>query len=514
MDLFSLPFIILIAATFLLYYVVFLINKLFKRTIIPQWLVLLVASLVFYGFTNPFYLIFIGASTLVSYLVGILVQYELFDDTSFHPVKKDNHLDRRAYENTITALAIIINVSVLAVLKYYNFFASSVNAIFHLSTVTANFIIPIGISFYTFSLIAYNVDCCKRETIAEKNPLKFLLFVSYFPKVLQGPISSYDKLKEDGLFSQHSFIDNNYLHSFFRIASGLLKKIVIANIIGMYVDSVYTNLADSYGISLLITSVLYAIQLYCDFSGFMDIAIGISGLFGIKLEENFNVPYLAKSIQEFWRRWHITLGAWLKKYIYIPLGGNRVPIWRWMINILIVWFISGLWHGARFTFITWGLYHGVLLILFGLPHFIEKDKEEKKQNFFISVLKVMLTFLLVDIGWILFRSSSLHEASMYFSHMINLLEPNQYHVLSDKALLDYNWIFITALGMVAFLILVRTCMQYQNVLLCKCKKPEVIKYIATFIVTVAFISLTLYVYIYLHFIGSIESSSAFIYFDF
>ena len=423
-------------------------------------------------------------------------------------------MERRKYENAITTIAIVLNVGVLVVLKYFNFFSGSIQSIFHFNTITTNFIIPIGISFYTFSLVGYNVDCCKRETVAEVNPLKFLLFVSYFPKILQGPISSYNKLKEDGLFSEHNFTDTDYLNSFFRISSGLLKKIVIANIIGLYVDSVYANLADTYGVSLILVSLLFAIQLYCDFSGFMDLAIGISCLFGIKLEENFNAPYLARSIKEFWTRWHITLGAWLRKYIYIPLGGNRVPLWRWIINTLIVWLISGLWHGAKYTFIAWGLFHGILLILTGLPAFIKKDKTEKKDNFFITALKVAGTFLLVDIGWILFRADSLHELYAYIGHMFSLATPNQYHVFLDEELTNYNWIFIVALAMSAFLIVVRVFMDYQNVILSKCKKPELLKFIAKFLVTVAFCSLTLYVFIYMNYIGSTGTSSSFIYFDF
>ncbi len=381
-DLFSLNFLILLATTFTLFYVVRGLNKLAKKVIIPQWSVLLVASLAFYGLSNWVYLVYLGASSLVSYLAALLTQHRLFQKESFsqgevveydlHPTFIESHTERRFYENFVTGVAVLVNVAALAILKYYNFFAGSVNSLFHLSLTTYNFIIPLGISFYTFSLIAYNVDCCKRDTIAEKNLLKFLLFVSYFPKILQGPISSYDTLKQDGLFGEHGFTETEYLKPLFRISIGLIKKIAIANVLNLYVNASYANLENQFGGSLLLTSLLYTIQLYCDFSGFADITIGISGLFGIRLEENFDTPYLSSSIQDFWRRWHITLGTWLKKYIYIPLGGNRVPIWRWVINTLIVWLVSGLWHGANWTFIVWGLYHGVLLVLCGLPRVIKK----------------------------------------------------------------------------------------------------------------------------------------------
>ena len=256
MSLFSFEFIIFLAITFVGYYVLYGINKLARKTIIPQWAILLAASLIFYGFANYIYLIYLGISFLVSYTAGLLCQYKVFSKTSktnnksvyeLKPSKMESHLDRKKYENIITTFAILINVGILAVLKYYNFFANSVNSVLHLSVTTYNFIIPLGISFYTFSLIAYNVDCCKRVTIAEKNPLKFLLFVSYFPKILQGPISSYDKLKEDGLFDKHNFVDTSYLKSLFRISIGLIKKIVIANVLNLYVNAQYANIDKSFG---------------------------------------------------------------------------------------------------------------------------------------------------------------------------------------------------------------------------------------------------------------------------
>ena len=287
---------------------------------------------------------------------------------------------------------------------------------------------------------------------------------------------------------------------------------MIANVIGLYVDAVYTNLTDSYGLTLLLTSVLYAIQLYCDFSGFMDIAIGVSGLFGIKLEENFNIPYISSSIQEFWRRWHITLGNWLKKYIYIPLGGNRVPFWRWILNVLVVWLISGIWHGANWTFVIWGLFHGVLLVLTGLPRFLKKEKDDKKPNRIITILKVIGTFILVDIGWILFRSDSLPQAFTFVSNMVQVWVPNKYNVFIDTSLSSINWLFIVSIAMVIILIGIRLLIHYQEVILSKFKKPNIAKYIPMFLVTVVFVSFAIFVFFYTKSIGG--NASSFIYFDF
>ena len=524
MNLFSLEFAILLLATFILYYLLFAINKCAKRAIVPQWCALLVASLVFYGFSNYVYLIYLGISFLVSYSAAIFCQYKLFKrvansetkEYELNPKRVEEHQTRRKYENIITAISISVNVGILAVLKYFNFFAGSVNSIFHLSLTTYNFIIPLGISFYTFSLIAYNIDCCKRTTKAEKNPLKFLLFVSYFPKILQGPISSYKKLKEDGLFEKHSFKDNNYLKSFFRISIGLIKKIAIANVLNLYVNASYSNIDKTFGAGLLLTSFLYTIQLFCDFSGFADITIGVSGLFGVKLEENFNIPYISKSISEFWRRWHITLSAWLKKYIYIPLGGNKVPIWRWAINILIVWLVSGIWHGANWTFVVWGLFHGILILLSGLPKQIKKRKglslSSKESNKFIGVLSIIGTFVLVNVGWILFRSDSIYTAARFVWHMVKVWQPSTYSIFSDETISKANWLFVFSLVLVLVLIVVRVIMNYQSTILSKTKHREVISIISKYAVTIAFFVIAIFAFTYLNSMGGGESS--FIYFDF
>lgn len=255
MNLFSIEFFILLLTTFVVYYVIYAINKPQKRINIPQWSVLLVASLIFYGFTNYIYLLYLAISSLVSYGAAIISQYKIFkltvteDDIEIElaPHKAEPTVKRKRYEKKVTALSIIINAGILIVLKYFNFFSGTVSGIFKFNALTYNFIIPLGISFYTFSLIAYNIDVYKRETEAEMNPFKFLLFVSYFPKILQGPISSYDKLKEDGLFDSHCFEENDYLKSLFRISVGLIKKIAIANVLNLYVNASYSNLDKLYG---------------------------------------------------------------------------------------------------------------------------------------------------------------------------------------------------------------------------------------------------------------------------
>lgn len=525
MDFFSLEFIIFLFSTFVLFYLSNLINRLTKKTIINQWLILLVASLIFYGFTNYVYLIYLAISFSVSYSAGLLCQYKLFKNVTtpdsvestyeLNPYYIDSSRDRRKYEVFVTTIAILINVGILVVLKYFNFFCETINSLFNFGLTTYNFIIPLGISFYTFSLIAYNVDCYKRETKAEKNPLKFLLYVSYFPKILQGPISSFQKLKDDGLFNEHRFSEINYLKYFFRISIGLIKKIAIANVLNLYVNASYSNLNSSFGCSLILTSILYSTQLYCDFSGFADITIGVSGLFGIKMEENFDIPYISSSIQEFWRRWHITLGAWLKKYIYIPLGGNRVPIWKWAINILIVWFVSGIWHGANWTFIVWGLLHGLLLVLTGIPKQLKKEKnvvQSTKKAGLLRVLSVTGTFAFVNLTWIFFRSQTIKESGQFILHLVQIWKTGQYSVFNDQNLVKTNFLLIIASILVIILILIKVISCRTPAFLARLSEKKYTKYIVTFATTVLFISIATFVHLYLTSIGGGES--AFIYFDF
>lgn len=502
MDYFCLEFLITIFTAFVVYYLLGFVNSRFKRIIVPQWVVLLAASLLFYGFSNYYYLVFIGASSSVSYLASLC--------TSRTESKKGFN-----YAKLFTTLAIICNVGVLAVLKYFNFFVDTFTSVFHLSKFTYKFIIPLGISFYTFSLISYNVDCYKRVMSPEKNPLKFLLFVSYFPKVLQGPISSFDKMKENGLYESHSFAKNDYLNSFFRIAVGAIKKIAIANVVGYYVDDLFLHSTEIYGLYIAFAVILYSIQLYCDFSGFIDMSIGISGLFGIKLEENFDTPYLSSSVQEFWRRWHITLGAWLKKYIYIPLGGNRVPIWRWIINTFIVWLVSGLWHGANWTFVLWGLYYGLLLVMFGLGTQIRKRKgtcqEQTHQKPIVKFINVISTFLMVSFGWILFRSSNIIQAKDCVVNLHILWKVGDYNVFASFPYLE-NMFLLLSVIFIGLLIIIKVVQSNKEKILSRGIVPENCFWVSKYALTIGFAVSA--IFIFLFFASKGTNGSSFIYFNF
>lgn len=498
MDFFSITFIIFLLSSLVLFYLAGLINLLFKKVIIPQWLILLAASLIFYGFNNWLYLVFIGGSSLISYLSGLMC-------------KKD-----KATSKTFMIISIVINVGVLAVLKYFNFFSDTITSLFRLSRFTYNFIIPLGISFYTFSLVAYNVDCYKKEVEPEKNPFKFLLFVSYFPKVLQGPISSYNILKEDGLFAKHSFLENRYLNSLFKISIGLIKKIAIANVINIYVNDAFNHLSEIYGVYLVFVVILYAIQLYCDFSGFMDITIGISGLFGIRLEENFNAPYLSTSIQEFWRRWHITLGAWLRKYIYIPLGGNKVILFRWMLNTMIVWLVSGIWHGANWNYVLWGLYHGFLIVMFSLGTQIRKRHgtyvPSKEPSNIKKALYIVRTFALVCFGWIFFRCENISEIGTCIINIHKIWKIGSYSIFTLQQPAKLSSFFIVALVMIVLLICIYLIINYKEKIANKYNGVYRFAYPSKLILTSLLMSASIFVFLYFYSMGS--NASSFIYFNF
>ena len=509
MNYISIEFFVILFVSILFYYFLGFLNRKFKKVKIPQWSVLLISSLVFYGFTNYFYLIYLFVSCFIVWIISIFVQNQVifYGGTDIKTEYIENRMYRRRYENTLTALAIIINVSILGVLKYYNFFSSSVNSLFNTNLPIYKFIIPLGISFYTFTLISYSVETRKRNIIAEKNIFKFFLYISYFPKILQGPISTYDRISDDRLYKEHKFTDIKFLNSFYRFTTGVVKKVIIANIAGLYVDKIFANYTEISSLLLIIGAILYSIQLYCDFSGFIDMSIGISGFFGVSLEENFNVPYLSKSIKEFWRRWHITLGAWLKKYIYIPLGGNRVGKIRFIINTIIVWLVSGIWHGANWTFVIWGLYYGALLSLNNLcspllSSLVHKFKINTKNTVYKSLM-IIKTFVLVTFGWIIFRSSSMNQAIGYIKNIISFKNNNSLNIFSEITLPD---IFLI-ISLVSFVILILiNCLK-----VIKFNNKNIIptmKYIYVCIFLMVAIVYTIYSY------SNGGGESSFIYFDF
>ncbi len=428
----SLKFIVFMAIVFGLYYVIPK-NK--------QWPLLLIASYVFYAFTSPIYLVFLIITTAVTYFSGLLmdrnyIKQQIYLNNEGKELSKEEkkvyktRIQRR--QRKIITLTIVILLLMLGIFKYATFVLNNLSGllgVFGVETdnITLNIILPIGLSFYVFQSLGYCIDVYREMVVAEHDFFKHALYVSFFPQLLQGPIGDYNRLAPQ-LFKVHEFSDINAKYGLQRIAWGFFKKLVIANQIALIIDIVWNNYKPYSGfIFWLFVLVLYAFQLYSDFSGYMDIAIGCGQILGITLDENFDTPYLTKSIAEFWRKWHITLGAWFKNYVFYsilrtkwcdgirkrnkklhPYISNTVPN---VIALLIVWILIGLWHGADWSYVVYGLYHGFFIILSTVlsPIYAKIDERfpGKRTNKIYGLFQITRTFVLVTIGYIIFRPADL-----------------------------------------------------------------------------------------------------------
>ncbi|MEE2953717.1 MAG: MBOAT family O-acyltransferase [Bacteroidota bacterium] len=321
-------------------------------------------------------------------------------------------------------LSILTNLGLLLGFKYFNFASENIRLIFNqfnifYETPLFNLLLPVGISFYTFQTLSYTIDVYNGKTPAEKHLGVFAVYVAFFPQLVAGPIERSHRLLPQ-FFQKHKF-------SYVRVKSGLqqmmwgfFKKVVIADRLAIIVDAIYNNPHDYSGFALLLATLFFTFQIYCDFSGYSDIAIGAAKVMGFELMENFKRPYFAKSISEFWRRWHISLSTWFRDYLYIPLGGNRVLKWRWYYNLFITFLISGLWHGANWTFIIWGALHGLYLIsaiISTKPKNYIKNMLGIENSFIYKIWQVGSTFVLVFFAWIFFRANSINDAFYIIQNM-------------------------------------------------------------------------------------------------
>ena len=365
---------------------------------------LLITSYIFYGFWNVNYLILIIFSTAVDYSVARLM-----------PSPDSNRNPRR---NFLLFTSILVNLGVLFLFKYFNFFADSYNGLARLleiktATPMLDVLLPVGISFYTFQSMAYTIDIYRDKVSVEKNPIVFATYVTFFPQLVAGPIERAQKM----LPQLHQLPDFDYARAvdgLRLILWGAFKKVAIGDRLAPYISTVYDNPEAYPGATLSLATFFFTIQIYCDFSGYSDIAIGSAKIFGIDLMDNFRQPYFASSIRDFWRRWHISLSTWFRDYVYIPLGGNRVSLVRNIINLIIVFVVSGLWHGAAWTFVIWGALHGLFMVgemLFGkLTHSLSILPK-------FPLLQMVLTFVLVWFSWIFFRANSFDDALYIVRHI-------------------------------------------------------------------------------------------------
>lgn len=389
---------------------------------------LLIASYYFYMSWKAKYAVLIGFSTVVTYVSGLLIDR----------FEKKNGDECIINKKMVLLLCIIINISILALFKYGNFALDSIDSILsylNISTINRRFNIalPVGISFYTFQALGYIIDVYRGDIKAEKNFIKYALFVSFFPQLVAGPIE-----RSKNLLAQINNTSSMKIWNARRVVSGaimmvwgLFMKMVIADRISIVVDNVFDNYMMYGTTALAIAAIGFAIQIYCDFGSYSMIAIGAAKILGFSLMENFNSPYFAHSIKDFWNRWHISLSTWLRDYIYIPLGGNRKGKIRKYINLLIVFFVSGLWHGANWTYVAWGGLHGIYQIVGDITLKLRRKVGDvlniKRECFSWNLLKAMTTFFLVDMAWVLFRSESITDACKYVFRLFSRIDPWSLH---------------------------------------------------------------------------------------
>ena len=366
----SVPFLFYFLPTVLLVY--FLVPKRAKNG------VLLLSSLVFYGWGEPRYLPVMLVSILQGYIFGRLI--ERFRDT------------RRA--KLFLLLSVLLSLGTLAYFKYADFMIANLNALTGLSAPLLRLALPVGISFYTFQILSYTVDVYRGTVPAQRNFIDLAAYIAMFPQLIAGPIVRYETVEQE-IQERHESIDD-VAAGLRRFILGLAKKVILANNIARIAETIYAGDSAVYGTTLYwLAAVAYALQIYFDFSGYSDMAIGLGRMFGFHFLENFDHPYTALSITDFWRRWHISLSTWFRDYVYIPLGGNRVKKSRWIRNILVVWALTGFWHGAQWNFLFWGLYYGLLLLAEKL--FLGRLLERLPK-----AVRWLYTAFFVLIGWVLF----------------------------------------------------------------------------------------------------------------
>ncbi len=400
----SLEYVIFLPVVFLLYWFVFKRHK-------WQNVFLLAASYLFYGWWDWRFLLLIAFTSVFSFACGILIE---------------NYKGNRKRQKAVNALNIVVNLAILGVFKYFNFFVGNLVELLarfgiSLDAPTVKIILPVGISFYTFQALSYTIDIYKEKISASRNIITYATYIAFFPQLVAGPIERAGNLLPQfgnkRVFNYEQAVDGCR-----QLLWGFFKKIVIADNCAVAVDMVWNGYTTYSGINLVVEGLfLYSIQIYCDFSGYSDIAIGTAKLFGINLMRNFNNPYFARSIPEFWRRWHISLTTWLRDYIYFPLGGSRCPKPRIVLNTIVVFLVNGLWHGADWTFLAFGLYHGLIITVFIIFGIKSKYPTDVAQGRLLPSLRelgmMLLTFALVCIGRIPFRAPSLAEAASFTSQL-------------------------------------------------------------------------------------------------
>ncbi|MFZ4828105.1 MAG: MBOAT family O-acyltransferase [Phototrophicaceae bacterium] len=375
-----------------------------------RWVLLLISSIVFYSVGNGWYVMLLLTSTLVDYWLAVRI------DQSSHPSRRWFYL----------AISLILNFGVIFTFKYLDFFNQSLASLvtrlgYSYQPTYLNWVLPVGISFYTFQEMSYVVDVFRRKIPAEHHLGRYATYVAFFPQLVAGPIERASNLLPQ--FNVPLAFNYQQASTGLRlILWGFIKKVVIADRLALYVNAVYGDVNGYGGWQMILATFFFAFQIYCDFSGYSDIAIGLAKIMGFEFMVNFRQPYFAHSLRDFWRRWHISLSTWFRDYVYFPLGGNRVPFLRGMLNLWVVFLLSGLWHGASWTFIIWGAWHGFIITLESVwTRFIPSAKTQSTWLVYpLGALQVLLTFMATLIGWVFFRAQHVGEAFAILKQSLQL----------------------------------------------------------------------------------------------
>ncbi len=387
------------------------------RSIKARNTVLLVFSLIFYAWGEPKWIFVMLLTVTVNYFCGLMI------DRSESGIKR-----------TVCMVAgVALSLGFLFYFKYFGFFTDIITGLTGTENSFTKLVLPIGISFYTFQVLTYTVDVYRKKVPVQKSYASLLLYVSFFPQLIAGPIVNYTDIAQS-LSDRHADAEDIY-QGFMRFCIGFSKKVLLANTCGVVTDELMAAGQLSFAGSWLM-AIAYAFQIYFDFSGYSDMAIGMGRMFGFHFFENFNYPYISQSVTEFWRRWHISLGTFFREYVYIPLGGNRVSQWKNIRNIMIVWLLTGFWHGASWNFLAWGVYYGALLLI---EKFLLKDVKKKLPK----AVNLLTTLVLVLIGWVFFYYESLSQGLNHLGIMFGFVEAE----LCDPAAVYYfkhNLVFLVA----------------------------------------------------------------------
>lgn len=402
-------------------FVIFFIGVLLLYYVIPKkirYIWLLFASYIFYMAWNVKYVILLLGITVITYLGGFLID-------KVTKSKRDEK-NKRNLKKWILAFSVIINIGLLVYFKYMNFFASILYRVLGAVGIEVaqhyfDILLPVGISFITFQSLGYTIDVYRGKISAERNFLKYALFVSFFPQLVAGPIERSENLLRQiqNVHLQKKISYEKFTNGFALMLYGYFQKVFLADKLAILVNTVFTSPEQYSAIELIVGAVAFSLQIYCDFGGYSNIAIGASQVLGFEMMENFNTPYFATSIKDFWRRWHISLSSWFRDYLYIPLGGNRCSRFRKHMNLMITFLVSGLWHGAQMHFVVWGGIHGAYQIVEAeIKEFLHKRKWNiKREVFSYRLLQILFTYFLTTIAWIFFRADNVSIAITYIGRM-------------------------------------------------------------------------------------------------